>query len=81
MPKSERYRDQHERLAQALAFRVDIDHIGLNKFNGLVFAPKIEHGDRMKGVSAPALIPIGRGSFVFVIEPVISSADVFIERP
>jgi hypothetical protein len=35
----------------------------------------------MEIYSAPPFVPIGRCSFVFVIEPVISFADIFIERP
>jgi hypothetical protein len=31
--------------------------------------------------SEPPFDPIERSSFVFVIEPVISFADIFIERP
>jgi hypothetical protein len=31
--------------------------------------------------SAPSFNPSERGSFIFVIEPVRSFADIFIERP
>ena len=45
---------------------------------GFLDGPSNERGRLSWGRT---LNPIGRGSFVFVIEPVISSADVFIERP
>ena len=76
--------DEEGTLARLKSLRKTLVDPAIASHRGRIVKTTGDGTDRQKGFSAiltRPFDPIGRGSFVFVIEPVISFADIFIERP